>query len=380
MLSPLLLAVALATVAVAAGEPAPQLVVLADSLFATEGLAWSVPFEIRNPTAYGIYADSLECEVESLDPGETRQPRTARMLLPGASTLISSLSGNTVAPFQYEMRAMAEHARLTFRLYTHQSTGRLSPLLARTEVWPGPTSARYPSRFIKVDGRTVEYLIVPAADSAAAPGLLLIHGHGSNARLMLGRAIQLSRRGYAVMVASAPGYGVSTGPADFGGPVTLKAMGAALDVLVKTPGVDPKRIAVWGVSRGAGVAALLAAQRSDLRCVIAQSGYYDLWAVHRTTASAGFRDSIVAEAGRDSAAWRARSAALAPAGAKTPVFILHGERDIRMPVAQARGYFAALKAAGVAAEARFVPEGGHGLAPQEVDRPALEFLARQLKR
>lgn len=376
----LLLAFVVTTVAIADGGPAPQLVVLADSLFATEGLAWSVPFEIRNPTAYGIYADSLECEVESLDPGETRESRRFRMLLPGASTLISSLSGNTAAPFQYEMRATAEHARLTFRLYTHQSTGPLAPLVAHAEVWPGPTSAAYPSQFIRVDGRAVEYLLVPAADSAAAAGLLLIHDHGSNARLMLARAIQLSRRGYAVMAVSMPGYGLSTGPADFGGPATLKAMGAALDVLEKTRGVDKQRIAVWGISRGAGVAALLAAQRADLRCAIAQSGIYDLWAVQRGTTSAGFRDSIVAEAGRDSAAWRARSAALVPAKARTPLLILHGDRDVRVPAAQARGYFAALKAAGVAVESRFASEGEHVLTLQAVDRPALEFLARQLKR
>jgi len=380
LLTSILLGRILPTRASADGEPAPRLVVLADSIVASDVLSWSVPFDVQNPTAYGIYADSLVCLVESHDPGETRAPRTFRLRLPGAERLLPSVSGNDDARFQYEIRACAESAKLTFQLFTHQSSGPIAPIVAAVEARPGPLSARYPSKFLTLKGGRIEYLLVQPEDSTAAPGLLLIHDQGSNARLMLGRAYQLSRRGYAIMVASMPGYGLSSGSADLGGPATVQAMSAALDALAHAPGVDPGRLAVWGISRGAGVAAALATQRHDLRGAIAQSGIYDLWATYRGSTDAGFRDSLVAEAGTDSAAWRARSPACATLKGGSPLLILHGERDTVVPAAQAHAYFEALKAAGVAAEARFIPNGEHSLLGPDVDRAAVEFLGRRFKR
>ena len=356
----------------------PGLLALVDSLEASEDLSWEIPFALANPTGVGVYADSLECRIESLDPGETREGRVSTIKLPGASKLIAPVSAGDTARFQYVLRASAERARLGFKLFVHQPGGPPLALESTILAIPGPLSLRCPSRFLTVSGKRVEYVLVLPEGVPQAPGLLLIHGHGSNARLLfLSRALALSKRGYAVMTASLPGYGQSDGPPDFAGPASQQAMKAALDALRRTPGVDSTRAGVWGVSRGAGVAADLAGQSRDLRCAVVQSGIYDLWAAYRG-APADLREAIVSECGRDSAAWRARSPLLEAAKVKAPVLILHGEADPRAPAAQAHAFHQALLKAGAPAEAKFFPGAGHALLDREADRAAVEFLARQL--
>jgi dipeptidyl aminopeptidase/acylaminoacyl peptidase len=162
------------------------------------------------------------------------------------------------------------------------------------------------------------------------------------------------------------------------GPHTLAAAGAALDKLKRTPGVDSLHLGAWGISRGATVAAALASRRSDLGCVIAQSGMYDLQATYRGTKASGLREAIVAEAGSDSAGWKERSPIVRVASTHTPILILHGENDTTAPAEQAHGYAATLKAGGVAVESSFFPTSGHELPAGLVTRPILIFLEATL--
>ncbi len=363
-----------------APAPGPRLTIPVARLQASDPQTWNVPFVVENTWSTGLYVDSMVCEVENLDAGETRAPRRTRFPLLAAAKLLPSMSAGDHRQFQCAVNAPVERAHLTFFLYVHAADHRAQTLSASLEADPGPASLEFPSRFLTVGGKRVEYVLAPPGESAAAPGLLLIHGHGSHARVMIPRARGLAQRGYVVMAASMPGYGQSDGPADFMGPATQRAMMAALDRLKRSPGVDSTRLAVWGISRGASVAVDLAEQRTDLKCAIAQSGMYDLWAVYRGTKVPGIRELLVAEAGADSAAWRARSPALTPERVHAALLLLHGEQDDRVPCAQARGFFEALKARGAEVEARFIPEAGHSLAGREADRTALEFLARQLQR
>jgi predicted esterase len=369
-----------ATAAPARAGPAPRLLSPA-RIEATEDLAWNLDFKLINDLDTGVYADSLVCDVEDLDPGETRELRRQSFLAPAVPKLMPSVSAHDSGGFQYRLFASAEHARITCRLFMHPPDHSPLELIATIEALPGPSSALYPTRILTVSGKRVETMLVPAPpESGAAPGILLVHGHGGHARTMMGLAIALSRRGYTVMSASMPGYGLSEGPADFMGPATVRAMMAALDALKRTSGVDSTRLAAWGISRGASVVVDLAEARSDLRAIVAQAGMYDLWACYRGTEIPGIRDNIVAEAGSDSAAWRTRSPALAPERVKAAILFMHGGRDPRVPIAQAQGFADALRARGTAVETRFFPAAGHQLPLAESRRTATEFLARILKR
>jgi dipeptidyl aminopeptidase/acylaminoacyl peptidase len=345
---------------------------------ADDQLQWSIPLQVQNRFPVGVYIDSLTCEVENLDPGEPPSARRSMLELSHIVREASASAGESHA-FTFTAPAIAEHARLTFRIGLYRADKRRTSLTTVVEALPGPVTRDHPSQFLTVDGRRVEYVLFPAGRDSQ-PGLVLVHGHGSHARRMLRNALRIAPRGYTVMLVSMPGYGQSEGSPDWMGPATVRALSAALDRLEAEPGVNPKRIAAWGVSRGAGAVARFAQERADLAAAIAESGTYDLWAIWRAAASMPERQAaIVRDAGADSAAWRARSAALQP---KNPsaLLVLHGEKDPLAPVAQARGFAESLKARGAEVESRYFPNSGHDLPPAAVMQTALDFLERRLRR
>uniref|UniRef100_A0A832I433 Alpha/beta fold hydrolase n=1 Tax=Eiseniibacteriota bacterium TaxID=2212470 RepID=A0A832I433_UNCEI len=376
--------------------PAPAAAVLRAAtpvVEADEDFMWRVNLVIANPGGQGLYLDSLVFEATPDDPVATRARPSSRERLDRLVRSVEAIGPGDSMSIQAVQPASAERATLVFTLGGHDARGHVLRATTTVRAEPGPFSRAHPSTTLEVNGRAVEVVFVPpaapdaapdaardapapAAGAGGAPGLLLVHGHGGSARGMLAMASALSKRGWAVMLLSMPGYGASAGPPDFMGPATLAAASAALDRLAASPGVDRARLAAWGVSRGATVVAELASRRDDLRAVVAQAGIYDLWAAHRGARIAGLREVIEAQAGRDSAGWRERSPLLRAGRVRAAVLLLHGEEDPNVPIGQARAYAAALRAAGAAVEVRWFPGAGHALPRAEVNRTALDFLAR----
>lgn len=63
---------------------------------------------------------------------------------------------------------------------------------------------------------------------------------------------------------------------------------------------------------------------------------------------------------------------------KTPVLILHGEADHRVPLAQGEEWFRALKRFGVPAELVIFPRGNHGFRTTGEPKQVVEALNMQL--
>jgi len=350
-----------------------------DTVETDADLSWNVMFEILNQADTGLYLDSLRCEVDDLDEGKTDAPRHTSLdltRLVRLSPTISAQGSNSINSIQHSGPALAERARLTYRLFCHRIDGSSITLETVVQVVPG-TSKEYVSQFLDVDGQKIEYVLFPARGGVVSPpGVLLVHGAGGNARRMLRTARTMASRGYTVALVSMPGFGSSSGSKDLMGPASVTAASKVLDVLAKTEGIDATKLAAWGVSRGATVVAELAARRTDLKAVVLQSGIYDLWAVYRGTQLAGFRETIVAEAGEDSAAWRERSPLLRAMKITAPVFVIHGEKDTHIPVAQAHALVAALEARGAKVESSFAARGEQTLGPNDGLRVGLAFLKR----
>lgn len=115
-------------------------------------------------------------------------------------------------------------------------------------------------------------------------------------------------------------------------------------------------------------------RRGDVRAAVAQAGIFDMWAGYRGTRFEGIRANMVAEAGPDSSAWRERSAAYSAKTLKGRLLILHGEDDANVPVAQAKAFYAELKAIGTEVEAEFFPRAEHALPRDQASGRAMEFL------
>ena len=359
-------------------EPTPRLTCSPSTVKANENLIWGAEIRFYNPLQYGVFADSVRFHYEDKGLGETRADRARDVSMQAMAQAFGSVSGGDSVAFMFNGPAVFETGSVTIHVFSHRTDGIQYESSASFDVVPGPVSDDHPSQFLTVDGKKVETIFFRSAKGDGSPGLLMIHGHGSQARALMGTAMQLATRGFHVMLVSMPGYGLSEGPPDLFGPHTMTSASAALDQLRRTSGVDSTHVGAWGISRGASVAAGLAARRNDLGCVIDQSGIYDLQATYRGTKLPGFRETIVAEAGPDSAGWKARSAIYRVSSTHAPTLILHGEQDPNVPATQAHDYAAALKAGGVAVETSFFPNGGHELPAGLVTRPVLIFLEATL--
>lgn len=148
--------------------------------------------------------------------------------------------------------------------------------------------------------------------------------------------------------------------------------------------VDPNRVCMMGWSYG-GYASARAAQRDAdrYRCTIAGAGVYDL---------AMMREFDQTYLGNFGANYLARGAAelnsVSPArntdGRWAPIMIVHGVRDARVPVAQARTLVSRLRASGKREGQDFEyieqPQNTHNLDYDDVHTEWLEGAARWLAR
>ncbi len=358
-------------------DPGARFVAVSPTVEVAEDFAWTIPLRIVNTSSMGLYLDSLICELEDQGPGETRTDRHSRQDLRMLLSQMEGLSGGDSVVINHLSPAQFEQGKLSYSFYGHRSNKDKIMLQAVVSAEPG-VMAGFPSRTALSGGRKVEWVYLPSGTAGRSPGLVIVHGHGSNARLNMRVGHLFVSQGYSVALVSMPGYGLSEGPADFMGPATLAAVGAVMDSFAGLPEVDPARLGVVGQSRGATVAATLAATRKDVRAVLCQSGIYDLWSVYRDTKLPGFREAIVAEAGSDSAAWKARSPITRASAIKIPVYILHGERDQQVPTAQAHAFEGALKAAGATVESQF-PNATHAIAVTTMYKTGTGFFGRTLK-
>lgn len=139
---------------------------------------------------------------------------------------------------------------------------------------------------------------------------------------------------------------------------------------------DPKRACMMGWSYG-GYAAARAAQRDGARyrCAIAGAGVFDLRQMVEYDVDYLGRYAAKAALGSAATDLDAISPAKHAGDVSIPLLIVHGAKDVRVPVAQARTLVAALKRAGKVEGTDFVyleqPQNTHNLL-READR--LEFL------
>lgn len=229
-----------------------------------------------------------------------------------------------------------------------------------------------------VDGKNVEAISFQPRGGGSYPGLLLIPGHATTARDWIGNGLTYARNGYAGLAVSQPGYGGSQGPGDYVGPKTIKVLIEGYRRLQREPFVDAKRMGIVGYSRGGMAASLLALQLDDVKAVVMGGGVYDFKRLYDETGLDGIRQNMKAETGMTEAAIRERSSILRMDKLKCPVLILHGEKDINVPVSQARLLSDRLTALKKDFEIQIFPDREHGIGSENLYKYSLDFLSRKL--
>ena len=234
--------------------------------------------------------------------------------------------------------------------------------------------------------KRIEVYWAKPSGPAPWPTVVLIHGHqtekdagGGKVYLTYGTLGRLAENGYLVLSVSQPGYGGSDGPADFCGPFTQDAVYSVIEHFVGSGQIAARRVAIYGVSRGAIVAGLVAARyASQVRAVVLQSGAYDLSTAYPTQRG-GLNRNIEKEAGTSAEAFETRS--LIPHADKldAAVLIVHGENDQVFPVEQATTLRDTLTSLGLPVETEIVEGAGHNVRTKALRKMLMGFLAEHLK-
>jgi dipeptidyl aminopeptidase/acylaminoacyl peptidase len=228
-----------------------------------------------------------------------------------------------------------------------------------------------------VDGRNIEAVLIRPQGDGPFPGVLLIPGYERTARDMLPGAIRLAAAGFASLAVSQPGFGKSQGPPDFVGLKTLKALKEGFEILKHQTFVDPKRMGIYGYSRGGMAASLLAVELDDVKAAVFGAGVYDFRRAYDDSTLPGVRRNMEAETGMTPQAIRERSSILRMERLNCPVLIPHGERDINVPVSQALLLRDRLQQLHKDLEIRLFPDKEHAIGPEAMTL-AIDFFQRRL--
>ncbi len=156
----------------------------------------------------------------------------------------------------------------------------------------------------------------------------------------------------------------------------------ATDVLITAGLVDEQRLAAAGGSYGGYLAAWIAGHTDRFRCIVNHAGVFDALAQYASDWTMGRGEAWGGEAWNGLEAIDACNPARFAAGMKTPMLVIHGERDYRVPVNQGLECYGMLKAKGVPARLVYFPDENHWiLKPKNSllwSREVREWLARWL--
>jgi dipeptidyl aminopeptidase/acylaminoacyl peptidase len=223
------------------------------------------------------------------------------------------------------------------------------------------------------DGLTIEgFFLRPAGWQAGRkyPMILNIHG-GPNGMFGFHWSMDeqvYASNGYAVLMTNprgSSGYGTKFQRAvagEWGGKAYQDIINGVEATLVRNPWVDRDHLGVVGHSYGGFMTDWVVTQTNMFKAAIAISGIADFISVE------GTRDGAYGHS-RDFGGdlftsfdtfWKYSAVRLA-SKVKTPILLLHGEVDNRVPVSQAEEYFRAIKHFGGTAELVIFPRENHML-------------------
>ena len=232
------------------------------------------------------------------------------------------------------------------------------------------------------------WLIQPQRMGDRLPAIILCHGQGANRSDFTDLAVQLSRRGYAVLTFDFRAHGQSGGSRSSLGLHEQKDIGAALGYLQTRREIDGRRIGIFGFSLGGASAILAAAGTGAFRAVVADSAFTSLRDQAREAitgfyhlpsfpfvqlAALGYR--LYFQTGVDDISPERAISRISP----SPVLVIAGKGDELIPEENGHRLY---RAAREPKELWIIPVSGHGgtiaAAGAEYERRVGEFFDRHL--
>jgi dipeptidyl aminopeptidase/acylaminoacyl peptidase len=225
------------------------------------------------------------------------------------------------------------------------------------------------------------------------PALLLIHGGPQSAWSddwgYRWNAQMFASRGYVVMMPNphgSVGYGqdfVEEISGDWGG-ACYQDVVAAADALESLPYVDKTRIGAAGASFGGFMINWIAGHTNRFKVLVSHDGVYDQRSMYGETEEVWFAEwEFKGTPWEKPELYEKWSPSNFVQNIQTPMLIIQGELDFRVPSGQAIQLFTALQRRGVPSKLLYFPEQGHWvLKPQNSQlwyKTVLEWLDQHLQ-
>ena len=312
-------------------------------------------------------------QLQYFDPGkpEAELHKALAGLLPNQHVTFDDVSRDGQTVLVHLVSDRDPGSWYVFRRATNKLEKVLSP---RDGIDPALMAERRPVRFKAGDGTELEaVLTIPRnAEGRRLPTVLLPHGgpHGVSDGWFYDNDAQfLASRGYLVVQVNYRGSGgrgqafEELGYLQWGTRIQQDLLDG-LNHAASLGLADTSRVCSYGASFGAYAAMMLAARQPGLiRCAAGLAGVYDLKMMYKKgdiKDRAYGRNYLTRVIGRNDEELAANSPTTLASSIKAPVFLAHGERDERTPIAQANAMRAALVSAGRPPQWMAVAGEGHG--------------------
>lgn len=190
-----------------------------------------------------------------------------------------------------------------------------------------------------------------AEPGEARPAVLHVHGNAGNVAWHLEYTEFLRRGGFHVLLFDYRRFGRSDRQGRLKRAQVRRDADAALDYLLSRPDVDPQRVGIYGYSLGGVYGLDLAARRPEVRAVISLAAFSE-WAEVASDHAPDFLARLLIRPGADAVRSVERLG-------ERPLLLVHGTRDVIVPVRHVRAIEAAAVAAGVPTESHVIEGADH---------------------
>ena len=133
----------------------------------------------------------------------------------------------------------------------------------------------------------------------------------------------------------------------------------ATDAMIATGYIDENRMAATGASYGGYMIAWIAGHTSRFKCLVNHAGVFDSWSQYASDVTQGRHQSFGGEPWDRQDTLDRWNPVRAAGEFKTPMLVVHGDKDYRVPAAQGLFCYAILKARGVPARLVYFPDENH---------------------